>query len=314
MKLQVNSSIYDENTEENGVDPTQWKIKHKCCCCGPYVDVYVPNQKKARHFLRHWECQPTVPIMVTVLAIFCLFVFFYAVEPYCYSIIIQIIAPIVIIISMILFLVSYFLSVCMDPGFLPYDWVKTKKFFYTWQEQLSGLAVTQSQKDFAKVQENRPPHCSFSQTSGRYVIRADHICVWIANWVGKRNHKQFMLMNLWGFVYCALLFGFNFAVKESFFDRKMKFLILQIVSIAIEIMFGGVMICFFFQSLYDLAQNRTKIQKMRGESGDSSYSCMDSMQEVCGTGSKCLWCLPTPAFDENLVITNDMPPIEDDLD
>lgn len=313
MNLQVDNPIFDESIETTAVGPTQWKIKHKCCCCGPCVDVYVPN-KKNRHFLRHWECQPAVPIMVTILAIFCLFVYFFAVEPYQYSIIIQIIAPILIVISFILFLWSYYAAVCMDPGFLPYDWVKTKKFFYTWQEQLSGLAVTQPQKDFAKEQQNRPPHCSFSQTSGRYVIRADHICVWIANWVGKRNHKQFMLLNLWGFVYCALLFGFNFAVKENIFERKTHLLILQIVSIAIEIMFGGVMICFFFQSLYDLAKNRTKIQKMRGENGDSSYSCMDSMREVCGTGSKCLWCFPTPAFDENLVITNDMPPIEDGLD
>lgn len=310
---QIDSSIINESTENPSLGSTQWKIKHSCCCCGPYVDVYVPN-KKTRHFLRYWEFQPGIPILITILAVFCLFVYFYAVEPYAYSIVIQIIAPIVIVISFVLFLWSYYAAVCMDPSFLPYDWIKTQKFYYSWQEQLSGLAVTQPQVDFAKSQENRPPHCSFSTTSGRYVIRADHICMWIANWVGKRNHKQFMLLNFWGFIYCCLLFGFNFAVKENFFDRKLQFLILQLVSIAIEVIFGGLMICFLCQSLYDLAQNRTKIQKMRGEKGDSSYSCMDSMREICGTGSKCLWFCPTPAFDENLVITKDMLPIEDGPD
>lgn len=306
----VGSFTVDDNVETPNLENTQWEVKHKCCCCGPYVDLYVPNNG-TRHFLRYWECQPTVPIAVTVLVFFGLFVFFYAVEPYEYSIILQIISPFPVIISLILFLWSYYGAVCMDPGFLPYNWIQTQRFYYTWQEQLSGLAVTKQQIEFAKTDENRPPHCSFSTTYGRYVIRADHICGWINNWVGKRNHKQFLLFNLYGFVYCFLLFGFNFAVKENFFSRKMTFLFLQILSAAMEVAFGLLMICFFIQTLCDLSQNRTKIQKMRGEKGDSSYSCNDSMQEICGNGSKCLWLCPTPAFDENLVINDDMPPIVD---
>ncbi|KAK8863905.1 hypothetical protein M9Y10_011597 [Tritrichomonas musculus] len=302
--------ILDESLETTSNDSTQWAIKHNCCCCGPYVDVYVPN-KKPRHFLRQWEFRPTMPILVTFLAVYCLFVYFFAILPYQYTIIIQIISPFPILFSFVLFIWSYYAAVCMDPGFLPYNWINTQKFYYTWQEQLSGLAVTPAQKEFAKDQKNRPPHCSFSQTSGRYVVRADHICVWIENWVGKRNHKQFMLLNLWGFCYCFLLFGFNFAIKEDIFERKTHLLVLQLTGMGIEAMFGFITCSFFFICLYDLAKNRTKIQKMRGEKGDFSYRCIDSMQEVCGTGTKWLWCCPTPAFGKNLIITNDMPQIED---
>ena len=135
--------------------------------------------------------------------------------------------------------------------------------------------------------------------------------MWISNWVGKRNHKQFMLLNLYGFIYCSLLFGFNFAVKENFFNRKIHFFVLQIISGSMELMFGGMMICFFVQTLCDLGKNRTKIQRMRGEGGGESYSFVESMQEVCGTGPKCLWCCPTPAFDESMAVGYDMPPVED---
>ena len=117
----VDSLTVNDNAENSELEHTKWEVKHCCCCCGPYVDVYVPN-KKTRHFLRYWEFQPTVPIMVTILSVYGLFVHFFAIEPYMYSIILQIIAPFPIVFSFILFLCSYYGAVCMDPGFLPYDW------------------------------------------------------------------------------------------------------------------------------------------------------------------------------------------------
>lgn len=309
---QLQNAILDESISTIDIDVTQWAIKSKCGCCGPYVEVFVPN-KKSRKFLRHWECQPAMPIIVSILTLFCLVDYFVCAYPYSYKVI-QIIAPFPIIITCVLFLWSYFNAVCMDPGFLPFDWVKTKKFYYTWQEQLSGLAIVPTQINFARQPANRPPHCSFSSSAGRYVVRADHICGWIANWVGKRNHKQFMLLNLYGGLYTGCLLGFNFGTKESLFSRDFDYLMPQLIGMALEVSFCVVLIGFFITTLIDLAHNRTKIQKMRGDQGDNRYTFTESLEEVCGTGSKCLWCCPTPAFDENMVITENMPPIDDASD
>ncbi|OHT09148.1 DHHC zinc finger domain containing protein [Tritrichomonas foetus] len=305
---QLDNPILDSSIQtEVNVEPTQWAVKHDCCCCGPMVEVMVPN-KKSHLFLRHWEFQPAFPILVTCLTLFCLIDYFVTAAPYQYKII-QIIAPFPIFIFLGLFMWSYFGAVCMDPGYLPFNWIQTQKFYYTWQEQLSGIAVTQEQVNFAKTPKNRPPHCSFSTSAGRYVLRADHICGWIANWVGKRNHKQFMLMNLYGGLYAGCLFAFQFGVKDlhQMFDREMSILIPQVLGLALDGAFMLVLICMFFQTLSELAINRTKIQKMKNMEGGKSYSCLESMQEVCGTGNKCLWCCPTPAFDETLVMTADMP-------
>lgn len=299
----------EEPTKEIG--KTQWNIKHQCCCCGPYVEVIVPNDSP-RHFLRHWEFHPAMPIFVSILVLFCLVDYFVVVAPYQYKAI-QIIAPFPIIITLVLFLWSYWGAVCMDPGYLPFDWITTQKFYYSWEDQLSGLAVTSEQIKFGRENSNRPPHCSFSSTAGRYVIRADHICGWIANWVGKRNHKQFMLLCFWGGLFCGFLTGFNFGIKDGFFDRPMELLIPQLVGIAIEGPFCLVLLGMFATTVVDLAVNRTKIQRMRGEGG-KHYSFKESVQEVCGTGNCCTWWWPTPAFDENMVITADMLPIGDDVD
>jgi hypothetical protein len=199
------------------------------------------------------------------------------------------------------------MAACMDPGFLPFNWVHSRRFWYSWEEQLNGLAETQDQFTFARDPQNRPPGCSFSTASGRFVIRADHICGFIANWVGKRNQKQFMLFNLYGFGLAVSLFVFKVVEKEpSLLNLPSTEKWLQLSTVALEVLFGCYMIAMFVQTLVDLGKNRTKIQRMRNEQGKrGEYSCEESMREVCGEGKMIWWICPTPAFDESLVISDD---------
>jgi hypothetical protein len=188
----------------------------------------------------------------------------------------------------ILFLWSYFAAMCMDPGFLPYTWVTTQKTQYTWQEQLSGLAIHSDQIQFAK--SHKPPFASFSKQSGRFVIRADHICIWIANWVGQRNHKQFTLLLVWGLASALSLHGWCLLA-----DPPKTFSRFFVAMICLTFAFS------FFTFLvilgWDMCHNQTQIERWdgRGEGRNGVRGC----RAVFGRDPLYMWCIPTPAFGPN---------------
>ncbi|OHS98041.1 DHHC zinc finger domain containing protein [Tritrichomonas foetus] len=303
----ITNNIADKITNDiTQIEKTSWKIKHSCCCCGPYIELSVPNKKRKRHFLRHWEFKPGMPIFVILVILYTTITHFVCIFPLQYFIA-QIISPFIIVFFLILFLSSYFGAVCMDPGFLPYNWIETKRFKYSWEEQLSGLAVTDSQFAFATSTPNRPPQCSFSHSAGRYVMRADHICGWVANWIGKRNHKQFMLMNLYGGFFSSSLVAGFFCVEGGPLKIDSKYLLPTLPAFCIELSFALTLFSMFATTLVDLKRNRAKIQKMRESAGEQTtkISMRQSMEEVCGSGSCCSWCIPTPAFDDTLILQYD---------
>jgi hypothetical protein len=244
-----------------------------------------------------------MPISITILTTFVVGSFSYLIVPRL-SPLLRVISMAVVSLFLILFLYSYYSAAFSDPGFLPFNWIDTQRFWYSWQDQLSGMATTEAQMDFARAAENRPPGSSFSRTSGRFVMRADHICGWVANWVGKRNHKQFLLMNFYGTLLSGSLLLSMFAPDVRFGelpDWKQGWAIaIGLVEALFVMLLGGM----FYQTMNDLATNRTRIQRMRQERG-LSYSCEESMREVCGDGSVLGWVCPFHAFDENLVLRQD---------
>jgi hypothetical protein len=57
------------------------------------------------------------------------------------SVAIQVISVAETTLTMGLFAWSYYGAVCRDPGYLPYDWERTRRTKYTWQELMTGTAV-----------------------------------------------------------------------------------------------------------------------------------------------------------------------------
>lgn len=290
--------------------PTMWNVKHSCCCCGPYVELSIPNSRKKRYFLRGWEFQPLMPIIIVSLILFTTITYFICIFPH-QSLVAQIIMPIFISILLVLSIWSYFACVFMDPGYLPFNWAQTKRFSYTWEEQLSGLAVISAQFNYALLKENRPPKCSFSHSAGRFVIRGDHICGWAANWIGKRNHKQFILMNLYSGLFASTLVIGSLFVPH-FFSLPKKILITAILAIFVEIAYAIFVFSAFGSTMIDLVNNRTKLNKMKDNANinnsqlnERKISFTESMQEVCGNSSYLYWMIPLPAFDDLLVIDDD---------
>jgi hypothetical protein len=243
-----------------------------------------------------------MPIAVTIMTLFCIAVHLVSVVPRI-SVAWAVISTILVLFFGALFLVTFFMASCMDPGFLPFTWVLTRRFWYSWEDQLNGLAVTSEQIIWARDPAHRPPGASFSAASGRFVLRADHICGWIGNWVGKRNHKQFILFNFYGFWLALTLVAFKFAERNpKLFDLPSGHKWAQLVAAGLEGLLGLSMLGVFGQNLADLANNRTKIQRMRNDRGLPGYTCEQSMREICGEGSRAKWIWPAPAFDRALVV------------
>ncbi|KAH0795671.1 DHHC zinc finger domain containing protein [Histomonas meleagridis] len=187
----------------------------------------------------------------------------------------------------------------MDPGFLPYDWVKTKKFKYSYEEQLSGLAIREDQFRFAET--HKPPFASFSHRSGRYVIRADHICVWVSNWIGKRNHKQFTLMLIYGVLYCLALILWGVYLFPSIKTQTTLFLF-TLVAMMFELSFGSGMLIMLASNLYNLRMGKTQLQRWKNQNL-TNKGCCENLKEICGDGPRFAWAIPTPAFGDDLRIS-----------
>lgn len=295
---ELNVPLNNCQTVETADDiPEETKWKQVRNCCGIPVLLVMPQD---RLFLKHWELSPIVPIFVALLIIYCIIAYFITTFPYLSPNYLKIISLIEICIPFVLFLWSYIYSVFADPGFLPFDWVKTKKTHYSWEDQLSGLAFLPDQIQFAR--KHHPDFASFSSMSGRFIIRADHYCGWIANWVGKRNHKQFILMTFYGFLFCLSLLMWIFFTNVSLRRINKSLFIVQLVADLFEASFCVSLFMFLLDNLYNLCLNRTQIQKWKRQSSNSGKRCA-GIKEVCGEHNICCYFIPTPAFGDELDLT-----------
>lgn len=265
-----------------------------CSSCKIPLVVLEP---KGRLFFRHWEIRPFMPIFVTILISTGVACFFFLHLPYIEGRNTKIACSFFMILFTVLFFWSYFSSVCSDPGFLPYNWALTQKYWYTWEEQLTGLAQTQEQYDFVK-DHPRPPHVSFSRTYGRFVIRGDHICDWISNWVGKRNHKQFILMLVYGScLTLTMLIGIGLMNDRSKNIGQFGYMMV-VVCLVFEILFSILLILTTLLNIYQLLDNKTSIEVWNNRN-NQKLGVIRSMREICGQDPIICFLCPTPAFRED---------------
>ena len=293
----VNKSPKKKRIESFPDDPPPTEWKYVCPC------NFIPITKLVntnRFFFRSIEIQLTslTIVFVLLLIIFSLFSFFKIILPYLQGNL-RIVSIITILLTSILFLWSYISAACSDPGFLPYDWYRTQNDWYTWEEQLSGLAINETQCVFVDMHK-RPYNSSFSRSSGRFVIRADHICNWISNWVGKRNHKQFLLMMFWGMLYCVFMIVWSLFAKTSNMNDFERAIIY--ICNTLEIIFTFILIVHLFNALFLIFSNQTQLQVMKNQNPLETKSFIESLEEVCGNTYKIVWLCPISAFNKDLPI------------
>jgi len=252
--------------------------------------VHIPTN---RYFFKHWEVKPAAPIAIVVIVIFGNLVFYYSVGRYILSETIMISKIVLLLILSTLFLISYLNTVFFDPGFIPYNWYLTKKNSYSWEEQINNIAFTE---DHFKIQANafdKPPNCSFSKTYGRYIIRGDHICGFVANWIGKRNHKQFFLMQLYGFL-LSLTFIIFYLIPST--KESLRYDYLQSIAMFLQFVFLLYTIGNGLTTYVDFLNGSTSIQQWKGIHVVKK-PWKEQMREVFGNDSMIFWLLPTyPVF------------------
>ena len=111
-----------------------------------------------------------------------------------------------------LMIVSYFRTVCSDPGMVPLDWADD----HDDEDEDAAEIAPRRAGSGERRRESAPAFCGFCAVPrpkrathcvmcGRCVLKHDHHCPWVANCVGLLNYKFFWLFIFYAFLACLLI-------------------------------------------------------------------------------------------------------------
>ncbi|EAY16434.1 DHHC zinc finger domain containing protein [Trichomonas vaginalis G3] len=276
------------------------KWEEKCHCCGCHV-TYFPIIDQ--YFCNHWECHFGYP-MIVILLVIASFIFGIWSIVDLFEDKNLIIFVTIFSVFFLLWLISFLLAMCKSPGYLPWYWAVEKGTEYTFQEQMDGIITNENQYNFA-LQNARPERATLTKKGRRFVLRADHICPWIANWLGLKNYRHFIQFLFWNFslfVCFFVLFVYQIydAAKNGWKTRAST--IGTFICALPDIPFFIFFLIILFRHLYYLCTNTTTLQELKAHNGDDeseeyynpyNNGCRNNCAEVMGPHyCCCLWCCP----------------------
>lgn len=275
---------------------SKWK---KVCRCGPCRVAYFPAIDK--YFINQWECHPFYPIVVTSLltisVVFGIWSIFETLEGSN--------AYIMFAFTLFLFtiwLISYYCAVCSSPGYLPFYWAVEKGDNFSYKQQMDGIVTTEEQFEFAAY-NGRPERGSFSKQARRLVLKADHICKWIGNWVGLKNYRFFFIKLVWCFVYFLDWFALLILefVHIGLHGWKTTVPLIGMLVCTLPMIGFFFFICtIFFRHIRYTVKNTTTLQqfKLKDRTDKHNYydlGCWRNCISVFGPAKYCpIWFFPVP--------------------
>ncbi|OHT00582.1 hypothetical protein TRFO_07924 [Tritrichomonas foetus] len=173
-----------------------------------------------------------------------------------------------LIVSAILSSLSYFRTHFTNPGILPWNWALTRQRVYSSDDLKYGTAATTQQIQWGKTHE-WPVRSFFSGSAGFIILRADHFCFWIGQWIGLRNHRYFLqsLFHTSNFLLGFLITLIRVAWKTDYHWKNIYFFLF----VGSSIFFGHHHLLNFFFLLRRAIKNRTFI--------DLSFSKLDNFYD-----------------------------------
>lgn len=167
-----------------------------------------------------------------------------------------------------------------------------KKF--TLNELRSGTAIYAEQIDWAREQR-RPERVRFSAATGYYVIRGDHICQYINNWVGLYNHRWFIIAIVYIILYILdYIFVYTYTKFVTHTVNPPKFMtpILLLIGLPFLFLLGNNL----FNQCISISLNLTLLNMFRKDYVNYSRgSCLNNWEDVFGPKKFLLcWFLPVP--------------------
>lgn len=280
------------------------KWEERCSCCG-FRLIYFPIIEQ--YFCNQWECHCGYPLIVLFLV--CVS-FLFGIWSIC-----DLFKEKKLIIFLSLFsiffffwLYAFFLAMCKSPGYLPWYWSVEKGTEYTFEEQMDGIITNDNQYNFA-IKNSRPERSTLSKKARRIVLRADHICPWIANWLGLKNYRHFIQFLFWNFslfvcFFVVIAYQIYDIVKNGWKTRASTIgaFICAIPDVPFFIFFFTI----FMRHLNFVCRNTTTLQELKQSNEDESEDyenpyntgCCNNCSEVMGPCYCCClymfpcFCLP----------------------
>lgn len=261
-------------------------------------------------FLNHWAVAPTAPVILTVSWFIAFFLKLKA-QKYITG---HVPAYILVwqFICWTLYLMLYGLSIVVGPGYLPWYYKDELQRYLSNGEvdHWSGIVTSEEQKEWANGE--MPPRVRFFSTAKRYVITADHFCVFMGSFVGRRNYKLFFWLHFWGLQTTLTWFVAMFQYHSKFrmdtglwITKQVSFeavvlIIITLIGIYLAVSHVAMMFqCLFVMltnvTVFDFHYARRQNPKFQLHWRERAKHRRKNFQYFCGP-NVWTWFLPIPAF------------------
>jgi len=289
MEMTALSPLLEEDNSYGRIE-AKWEDKSNCCCnVAHFTD-------RNTVFIGHWKKSLTKPVLITLLMIFILLNQLYDIFlsiPNFWDFVFVVSLNIFIVLSIF---ISYWIIIARGPGYVPYNWDLTQRKKFDWSQEMSSIVMYREQEEYGR-RSNRPPRSSFAiSAGGRFVLRADHYCLWVDSWIGFKNHRYFILFTFWSFLYCILWFVFRY---RWFLQLFRPFVWTQIIGL---VLIPGVAYLLYFsfhhfyKSMINLSKNVTVTEMYnKRNTDDYNHGCFKNYSEICGS-QYCVFLWPFPCF------------------
>lgn len=274
-----------------------------CCCCS---STKADRQKVC--FCGNWLVDAGMPVFVSLLAIANIVLLYVFCLTKC-KVIGYILVPLDTIFCF-MFLFCFYKTIYLGPGYFPFYWNWAKQgrlpetddlTVHGVDESLAGLAMNEVQYKWSKTLD-QPPRCTMSRLAKRFVIRPDHYCGYVGTWIGKRNHKLFILFNFYGSFYCWISFVAHFVtIFFTEFETGVTQIIVSLIFGMMSLTFGVMTFQFYMNHTYMSKRNYTSWEKWNDyqkylEDSDSEHAEMNQKQVFGENMSFCVKFCPFEAF------------------